>query len=156
MNLYDELFRFEAIQAIFSAEDTLQSMLLFEAALARAQSSVGIVPSESTRIIAAKCRADLFDAHDPAPRAATAGNLAIPLTKTLTELVAAENQEAARFVHYGATSQDVIDTAAILQFRRALELISRDLDQLIQSLAALARKYRTTPVAARTWMQQAL
>lgn len=156
MNLYDKLFRFEAIQAIFSADETVQGMLLFEAALARAQSSASIIPAESARIIATKCRANLFDARDLAYHAASAGNLAIPLIKKLTEFVAAESQDAARFVHYGATSQDVIDTAAILQFRRALELISRDLDHLVQSLAILARNYRTTPVAARTWMQQAV
>jgi 3-carboxy-cis,cis-muconate cycloisomerase len=156
MSLYDALFRFDALDEVFSDEATLQSMLHFEAALARAEASVGIIPEGSARLIAGKCRVDQFDLRELAKQAANSGNIAIPLVKKLTELVANENKDAARFVHWGATSQDVIDTGTILQIRRALELIGQDLDRLISTLATLAEAHQATPVAARTWMQQAL
>src|SRR5208283_607522 len=128
----------------------------FEAALARAEAKCGIVPPAQAQIIANKCRANNFDFAGIAKDAALSGNLAIPLIRKLTELVAFENKDAARFVHWGATSQDVIDTGCILQVRGALNLIDQDLARLSGSLIALSEKHRATPVVARTWMQQAL
>ena len=88
--------------------------------------------------------------------AANAGNLAIPLVKQLTVLVAQKEKDAARYVHWGATSQDAIDTGRVLQLRQALNLISSELDLLATVLGDVAHKNRATLVAARTWMQQAL
>jgi 3-carboxy-cis,cis-muconate cycloisomerase len=82
--------------------------------------------------------------------------VAIPLVKNLTALVANQNKDAARFVHGGATSQDAMDTGVVLQLRRALEVVDQDLARLASTLATLADKHRATPIAARTWMQQAL
>jgi 3-carboxy-cis,cis-muconate cycloisomerase len=131
-------------------------MLDFEAALARAESRLGVIPKSAAAPIASKCRAGLIDMPSLANAAARAGNLAIPLVKQLTELVAMDDAEAARYVHWGATSQDAIDTGFILQLRSALEKFEAELDRLADSLAGLAKKHRATPVAARTWMQQAL
>ena len=155
MNLLDPLFRLTAIDAIFSDRSTLQGMLDFESALARAEARCGIIPASAASAIASKCRAELFEPSAIAQSAARAGNLAIPLVRQLTALVAKKEKSAARFVHWGATSQDAIDTGRILQLRQALDLIARELDSLAQPLAALAQKHRSTVIAGRTWMQQA-
>ena len=156
MKLFDKLFRYEAIDRIFSDQAYIQSILEFEAALARAEAKVGVIPAADASIIAAACHAESFNLEELATQAALSGNAAIPLVKQLTELVAKQNKDAARFVHWGATSQDAMDTAVVLQLRRALEVMDQDLARLTTTLAILADKYRATPIAARTWMQQAL
>jgi 3-carboxy-cis,cis-muconate cycloisomerase len=156
MRLFDKLFRYEAIDRIFSDREYLQSLLDFEAGLARAEAKAGVLPVADAQIIAAACRADQFNVEELAAEAALSGNVAIPLVKHLTAIVAGQNKDAARFIHWGATSQDAMDTAVMLQLRRALELVDQDLARLSATLAILADKYRATPVAARTWMQQAL
>lgn len=156
MNLFDSLFRSPAVDAVFSDRSTLQGMLDFEGALARAEARVGIIPQAAAAGITTKCKAELFDGASLSQAGARAGNLAIPLVKHLTALVAEKDKAASRFVHWGATSQDVIDTGRVLQSRQALQLIARDLDGLVQSFAALAEKHRSTLIAGRTWMQQAL
>ena len=156
MSLLDPLFRWDAIAERFTDDARLQAMLDFEAALARAEARCGVIPSTAVSSIAAKCDAKLFDTQKLAKASALAGNLAIPLVRQLTDLVGKDDADAKRFVHWGATSQDVIDTGFVLQLRRALERIDAELGRLADALAALARKYRETPVAGRTWMQQAL
>jgi 3-carboxy-cis,cis-muconate cycloisomerase len=98
----------------------------------------------------------LFDVAELARAAKLAGNVAIPLLKALTGLVAQTDKDAARYVHWGATSQDAIDTGWVLQLRKALKIIAGDLDRLAAALAALATKHRSTIIVGRTWMQQAL
>ncbi len=156
MSLLDALFRYDALDQLFTDEARIQGMLDFEAALARAEANCGIVPSSQAQIIASKCRAEYFDFLAIAKDAALSGNLAIPLIRKLTELVAHQDKDAARFVHWGATSQDAIDTGCLLQVRGALDLIKQDLARLSDTLIAVAEKHRATPVVARTWMQQAL
>jgi 3-carboxy-cis,cis-muconate cycloisomerase len=156
MNLLDPLFRWEAVTILFRDDARLQAMLDFEGALARAESSTGVIPSSAASAITAKCRAELFDQKKLAEAAALAGNLAIPLVKQLKELIAAENNDAANFVHWGATSQDAIDTGMILQCREALALIATDINELCSELAKLADEHRATPIVGRTWMQHAV
>ncbi len=156
MSLLDALFRYDPMDKHFTDEARIQGMLDFEAALARAEAKCGIVPDSLAQIIASKCRAEHFDFAGIAKDAALSGNLAIPLIRKLTELVAQADKDAARFVHWGATSQDVIDTGCVLQVRSALDLIEQDLARLSDTLIALAEKHRATPVVARTWMKQAL
>jgi 3-carboxy-cis,cis-muconate cycloisomerase len=156
MNLFDPLFRWPVITNLFTDEALLQSMLDFEAALARAELAAGIVPASAVSAITSKCRAELFDRNQLGKAAALAGNLAITLVKQLKSLVAAENKDAANFVHWGATSQDVIDTATILQLQRAFALIAKEIAHLSDSLATLANKHRATPIVGRTWMQHAV
>jgi len=156
MSFLDPLFRYDALDKLFSDEACIQGMLDFEAALARAEAKSGIVPESQAQIIARKCRAENFDFSAIAKEAALAGNLAIPLVKKLTELVAQESKDAARFVHWGATSQDAIDTGCILQMRSAFDLFDQDLARLSGTLVTLAETHRATPIVARTWMQQAL
>ena len=156
MNLLDPLFRSPAIDNLFTDRATLQGMLDFEMALARAEARIGVIPAAAAASIATKCRAELFDTAALAQAAARAGNIAIPLVKHLAALVGNEDKQAAQFVHWGATSQDAIDTGRILQLRQALDLITRDLDSLAQPLCALAQKHRSTLITGRTWMQHAL
>ena len=156
MALFDPLFGSAAMDEVFSDVARLQSMLDFEAALARAEAGCGVVPAASARAIASKCKADLIDIDALASATADSANPAIPLVKQLTELVAKDDPEAAGFVHWGATSQDANDTGLVLQIRKALHLIEDDLNTLCASLAQLAQKHRSTVMAGRTLMQQAL
>ena len=155
MALLDSLFRLPAIDTLFSDTARLQGMLDFEAALARAEASCGIIPWTAAPAIAAHCREELFDFADLQRKAAHAGNLAIPMVQQLTALVGREDHAAAEFVHWGATSQDAIDTGLVLQLRSALVIISRELQQLCGLLAKLADEHRSTLIAGRTWMQHA-
>jgi len=156
MTLFDKMFRCPVIEQIFSDRESIQSLLNFEGGLARAEAKTGVIPAPDGRAIAAACRAEQFDVEALATQAALAGNVAIPLIKRLTELVAATNKDAARFVHWGATSQDAIDTALVLQLRGALEIVDQDLARMAATLAELTDRHRATPIVARTWMQQAL
>jgi 3-carboxy-cis,cis-muconate cycloisomerase len=144
------------VAAIFADDGRLQAMLDFEAALAAAEAGLGVIPAEAAATIAAHCRVDQLDLEGFADEAARAGNLAIPLVKRLTARVAATDREAARFVHWGATSQDAIDTGLVLQLRSALDAITAELTRLADGLAALAAAHRHTVLAGRTWLQQAL
>jgi 3-carboxy-cis,cis-muconate cycloisomerase len=154
--LLDPLFRTDAMREIFSDGRRVQGMLDFEAALARAQARAGVIPKTAAPAIASQCRADLFNLNALARACALAGNPAIPMVKALTALVEKKNRKAAGYVHLGATSQDAMDTGLVLQLRDALDLIDADVARLCGALAKLARKYRNTPMAGRTWLQQAV
>ena len=134
----------------------LQHMLDFEAALARAEAAVGIVPPDGAEAIARACTSDTFDLAALAEAATRSGNLAIPLVKALTSEVAKTNKDAARYVHWGATSQDVIDTATMLTLRAGIDALLLDIDRAIAGFARLAQQHRNTAVVARTWLQHAL
>jgi 3-carboxy-cis,cis-muconate cycloisomerase len=156
MTLLDPLFGSAAMDKVFSDSARLQRMLDFEASLARAEARCGVIPAAAAPAIASKCKADLIDANALAARTALSLNPAIPLVKQLTALVAKDDPEAARFVHWGATSQDANDTGLVLQIRQALDILDVDQASLCASLIELAQKHRSTPVAGRTLMQHAL
>ena len=154
--LLDPLFRTSAMCEIFSDRGRLQGMLDFEAALARAEARLGVIPKSAAQLIATQCRAELYDIGMLAHASAPAGNTAIPLVKALTVLVGKKNKQAAGYVHWGATSQDAIDTGLVLQLRAAFDLIDAGLARLGAALARLAKKHKHTPMPGRTWLQQAL
>ncbi|NWA71304.1 3-carboxy-cis,cis-muconate cycloisomerase [Serratia proteamaculans] len=156
MELLTPLLRSSAVSLCFSDAATLQGMLDFEAALATAQARLGIIPAEAGQQIAAVCHSHLFDTLSLAQAAAQAGNLAIPLVKQLTSRVAQQDAEAARYVHWGATSQDAIDTGLVLQLRQALTLTQNDLDRLIVALVRQITRHQDSVLVGRTWMQHAL
>jgi 3-carboxy-cis,cis-muconate cycloisomerase len=139
----------------FDDRATLQGMLHFEAALARAEAACGVIPQSAVAPIVAAARAQDYDVAEIASGAARAGNVAIPLVKALTARVAANDSEAARYVHWGATSQDAIDTGLVLQLRAALTLVCGVLANLDESLASLALRHASTVMVARTWLQHA-
>ena len=145
-----------AMRAICDDVACLQHMLDFEAALARAEAANGIIPASAADTIAKSCKASSFGLGTLAEAATRSGNLAIPLVKALTAEVARAGADAARYVHWGATSQDVIDTATMLTLRAAIDALLGDIDRAIIGFAELARRHRNTPVVARTWLQHAL
>ena len=145
-----------AMRAVCDDVACLQNMLDFEAALARAEAATGVIPASAAGAIGKACKAEAFDLAGLAEAATRSGNLAIPLVKALTAAVADADAEAARYVHWGATSQDVIDSAAMLTLRAAIEALLSDIDRAIAGFAKLARTHRDTPMVARTWLQHAL
>ncbi|CAM3239972.1 3-carboxy-cis,cis-muconate cycloisomerase [Ectopseudomonas mendocina] len=153
--LFDAYFTAPAMRAIFCDAGRVQGMLDFEAALARAEARVGLIPAEAVAPIEAACKAELYDYPALAQAIATAGNSAIPLVKALGKRIAAESPEAERYVHLGATSQDAMDSGLVLQLRGAIGLLENDLAKLADALAAQAERHVDTPLAGRTWLQQA-
>jgi 3-carboxy-cis,cis-muconate cycloisomerase len=145
-----------AMRAVCDDTAYLQHMLDFEAALARAEAAVGVIPASASAPIANACTAGAFELAALAEAATRSGNLAIPLVKALTAAVGKADADAARYVHWGATSQDVIDTATMLTLRAAIDALLPDLDRAIAGFAALARQHRNTAMVARTWLQHAL
>jgi 3-carboxy-cis,cis-muconate cycloisomerase len=155
MRLFDPLVTTDRMREIFSDTGRLQRMLDFEAALARALGRAGLVPQPFVASIEACCEANLFSHEAIASGAVLAGNLAIPLVKELTTLVAKSDEKAAGFVHFGATSQDVIDTGLVLQLRDAFDDTEKELARLSLVLRRLTEAHRETLLAGRTWLQQA-
>src|SRR5690349_4311685 len=125
IRLLDPLFTTDAMRHVFSDRQQVQCMLDFEAALARALAAIGIAPGGAIAPIESQCHAELFDIESLARAAVPSGNVAIPLIKALTDSVAKSDAQAASFVHWGATSQDTIDTGIVLQLRLALDLLDR-------------------------------
>jgi 3-carboxy-cis,cis-muconate cycloisomerase len=128
-------------------------MLDAEAALARAQARAGVLSEDDAAAIAAACDAGRYDAAAIAAEAAKSGNPVVPLVKALTDAV---EGPAAGHVHSGATSQDILDTAAMLVAARALDPLLSDLEAAAEASARLAGEHRETVMAGRTLMQQAL
>ncbi|MHC8335373.1 3-carboxy-cis,cis-muconate cycloisomerase [Pseudomonas sp. LB3P25] len=153
--LFDAYFTARDMREVFCDQGRVQAMLDFEAALARAEARVGLIPQTAVAPIEAACQAGHYDFAALGEAIATAGNSAIPLVKALGKQIAANNAEAERYVHLGATSQDVMDTGLVLQLRGALELIESDLAQLGETLSTQALRYVATPLAGRTWLQHA-
>ncbi|MCY1166151.1 MAG: lyase family protein [Pseudomonadota bacterium] len=140
---------------LFSERKIVEAMLRFEASLARAQASVGLIPDSAAQSIIGTCKVDLFDVAKIVRESVRAGSIAIPLVKSLKETVALFNKEAAGFVHFGTTSQDVVDTALALITREALGMIAKDVHKAAAALLALAGRHAADPVLARTFMQPA-
>ena len=153
--LFDAYFTAKAMGQVFSDHGRVQAMLDVESALARAQARVEVIPHSALAPITAACRAELYDFEALGLAIASAGNSAIPLVKALGKQIASTAPEAERYVHLGATSQDIMDTGLVLQLRAALGLIEADLVRLADVLAQQAQRYATTPLAGRTWLQQA-
>ncbi|MBJ7416606.1 MAG: 3-carboxy-cis,cis-muconate cycloisomerase, partial [Niveispirillum sp.] len=154
--LFTPLFQTQAMAALFDDRAVLGAMLRVEAALARAQAGIGMVPNGALAPIQAACDPDLYDMAELGRATTLAGNPAIPVVKALTAKVAQSDPAAARHVHRGATSQDIIDTGFVLRARDAVALLRADLDRAIHALADLSRHHAQTPMAGRTLWQQAL
>ncbi|WP_327395976.1 class-II fumarase/aspartase family protein [Streptomyces phaeochromogenes] len=137
-------------------EAWLQAMLDAEVALARAQYAVGLTPAAAVRAIASVARADRLDLVALAHAARAAANPVVALVTAFTEVVAAKDPAAAEYVHRGSTSQDILDSAAMLVARRVLGLVAADLERTGAALAALADAHRHTVLAGRTLAQHAV
>jgi 3-carboxy-cis,cis-muconate cycloisomerase len=153
--MFDGLFKDPDIEALFTDQVLIRAMLRFEGALALAQADTGRISAEMANIIAQVCDNAEIDSQKILTAAKQAGNPAIPLVKELTALVRGINVQAAGYVHAGATSQDVIDSAIMLQLRIALAAIDTELTRLQGRLVELVHEHRKTPLIGRTLLQQA-
>jgi 3-carboxy-cis,cis-muconate cycloisomerase len=145
-----------AMRAIFDDRARLQRMLDFEAALTRAAAAVGVVPAAAVDPIAAACRAEHYDIGALGAAAAAAGNLVGPLLAALTAEVAKTDAAAAACVHWGATGQDVLDTALVFELRAAIDALIADLNRAIEAFTTLAGRQRRTAAVARAALRHAL
>lgn len=155
VSIFDSFLTTPEMIAAFDDAAIVGAMFRFEAALAKAQAEEGLIPPAAASAIAGLCNAQLYDIPALIHAGRRAGSLAIPLVKELTRTVALYDEGAARHVHWGSTSQDVIDTAMVLVTREALQLLDDGLAALCAHLLALADEHLATPVLARTLMQPA-
>ncbi len=151
--MFDELFVPDALRDAVSGRAWVEAMLEFEAALAAAEAEAGVIPAGAASAIAEASDADRFDPGELGRAARASGNPAAPLVKALTDAV---EGDAAGYVHWGATSQDVMDTASMLVARRALAALDEELGGVAAACARLADEHRETIMAGRTLLQQAL
>ena len=147
------LFASQAIDACFDDRALIAGMLAFERALARAEGACGAIPPAAAARIDALLANATLDVPALVAQARTAGTLAIPFVKRITAHVAQADAEASRYVHWGGTSQDVVDTALVLCAQRASALLLARWVSLGDLLAVLADAHRTTPTLARTLLQ---
>jgi len=153
VSTFAPLFVPAGLQEAVSGRAWLAALLKAEGALARAGALAGVVPAPAATAIAEACAAGGYDWEQLLHEGRQVGNPAEPLVRAL---VARVGEETGAFVHLGATSQDIMDTAAMLVTRRALALILDDVSRVAQACATLAQSYRDTPMAGRTLLQQAL
>jgi 3-carboxy-cis,cis-muconate cycloisomerase len=151
--VFRDIFSTEAMRGVFSDENRVQKYLDFEAALARAQARLGIIPKEAAEEICRHCHVAEMDF---VKLKAQTERIGYPVLPVVQQLVGLCRDGLGEWCHWGATTQDITDTATVLQIREALVLIERYLDGIAGALAALARKYRDTPMAGRSNLQQAV
>jgi 3-carboxy-cis,cis-muconate cycloisomerase len=155
VRLIESLATTEALANAFSDQLALQAMLDFEAALARVEARLGVIPQGAADTIGRAAIAGGFDIAVLSHEALRAGTPAIPVVRALTERVRAGDPDASRFVHWGTTSQDVTDTALILLLRRARAILGSDHARLVEALGKLAEEHESTVMLGRTLLQPA-
>ena len=150
--IYKDCFSDERMRAIFDDDNLLAKFIDVEAALAQAEAEFGIVPEEVAATVRRCCRPENFDRERLTRDTALVGYPVLPVVRQMEAMCG----EAGRWLHWGATTQDVTDTAAVLQIREALEAVEERLGNIRRSLVCMARRYRDAPMAGRTHLQQAL
>jgi 3-carboxy-cis,cis-muconate cycloisomerase len=153
--MFDSQFESAEMTAALSRPRLIARLLAFESALAQAQGELGLIPAGAAHSIVAACADPKLPESIDLDGASIAGNAAIPFVRQLTERLHRQQRDASAWVHYGATSQDAIDTSVMLSLRDAFVLIARDLDTLRATLAVLAKLHVRTVMPARTLLQQA-
>ena len=151
-DIFKDMFGSAEMRAVFSDENQLRCYVEAEVALAVAQGRLGVIPAEAADAIARLAPSVAIDREILKHEAENVGYPILGLVRQLS----AKLGDAGRYVHWGATTQDIVDTATVLQIRAALALVERDLAAVSAALAGLAAKYRDTPMAGRTHLQQAL
>src|ERR1700761_1846436 len=150
--LFRDAFSTPAMRAVFSDHALIARYIEVEVALAAAEAECGVIPAEAAAEIRARCRFDMLDFILVRRETDNVGSPILPLVHQLVK----QCGEAGRYVHWGATTQDIMDTAVVLQMREGLRIGGEDIAALRKILADLARKHRDTPMAGRTHLQQAL
>jgi 3-carboxy-cis,cis-muconate cycloisomerase len=151
--IFRDIFSTEPMRRIFADENRVQKYLDIEAALARAQARLGIIPQEAADEICRHCDAKEYDF---AKLKSQTERIGYPVLPVVQQLVALCRDGLGEWCHWGATTQDITDTATILQIREALDLVEADIVAISDALAALAKRYRDTPMAGRSNLQQAV
>jgi len=151
--IFRDIFSTEAMRRVFSDENRIQKYLDFEAALARAQARLGIIPKEAGEEIVRHCNSSEMDF---AKLKVQTERIGYPVLPVVQQLVALCRDGLGEWCHWGATTQDITDSATVMQIREALVLVEAHIDAIADSLAGLARKYRDTPMAGRSNLQQAV
>jgi 3-carboxy-cis,cis-muconate cycloisomerase len=154
--LLSPLYASAAMRAVVNDRARLQRMLDFEAALARAEAATGVISATGAVEIGEACQADRYNIAALVETAGPSGNIAAAVVSALIAEVGRRNKQAAGFVHWGASSQDLVDTALVLELRAAIDVLLADLDAAIKGFATMAGRHRRTLAVARTAMQQAL
>jgi len=150
--LFRDAFGTPCMRDIFSDRTLIQRYIEVEVALARAEARCSVIPSEAADVIARESRIDRIDFDHMRHETDIVGYPILPLVRQLVEMCG----EAGRYVHWGATTQDIMDTANVLQLRAALDVVDDDIREIRKILADLAKKHRDTPMAGRTHLQHAL
>ena len=151
--IFRDIFSTEAMRRVFSDEQRTAYYLEIEAALARVQGRLGIIPPEAAREIDAKCRIENIDLNKLKQQTERIG---YPILGVVQQIVAICADGLGEWCHWGATTQDITDTATVMQIRAALDLVEADMEKIAAALAGLARRYRDTPMAGRSNLQQAV
>src|ERR1700720_3410461 len=151
--VFRDIFSTEAMRGVFSDENRVQKYLDFEAALARAQAWLGIIPKEAAEEICRHCNATEIDFAKLKTQTERIGYPVLPVVQQLVGLC---RDGLGEWCHWGATTQDIMDTATVMQIRDALVLVEQDVQAICGDLADLATRYRDTPIAGRSNLQQAV
>jgi 3-carboxy-cis,cis-muconate cycloisomerase len=151
--VFRDIFTTPDMRQIWSDENRVQKYLDFEAALARAQARLKIIPQEACDEIVAHCDAKLIDMANLKEATERIGYPVLPVVQQLVKLC---RDNLGEWSHWGATTQDITDTASVLQIREGLAIVAREIGAIADALAALAKKYRDTPMAGRSNLQQAV
>ena len=151
--LFGDVFSTAAMRGIWADENRVAQYLAFEAALARVQGRLGLIPAEAAEEIDRVCRIERIDMARLQSQTERAGT---PIVGLVSQINALCRDGFGEYCHWGATTQDVTDTATVLQIRASLEIVDAELTAIATALAALARKHRLTPMAGRTHLQQAV
>ena len=150
--LFRDAFGTAAMREVFSDRRLISRYIEVEVALARAEARCGVIPADAAEVIARESKLERIDFDHMRHETDIVGYPILPLVHQLVEMCG----EAGRYVHWGATTQDIMDTANVLQVRDALDIVEADIRALRGILADLAKKHRDTPMAGRTHLQQAL
>ncbi len=151
--VFRDIFTTETMRQVWSDETRVQKYLDFEAALARVQARLKIIPNNAAAEIVRHCKAGEYDMAELKAKTEKIGYPVLPVVQQLVKLC---KNGLGEWSHWGATTQDITDTATILQIRDALDLIEDDLKAISDNLARLAKRYRDTPMAGRSNLQQAV
>lgn len=155
MDLFSEIFHSGEVAQLFSEKNTLAQMLRIEAALAKAQAAEGLFEKKHANVITQQCKVGNLNLEELKIGIQLGGNAVIPLAKQLAAIVKKQDPESAKYVHLGATSQDIVDTTTVLQIRDFLFWLDGKLNKLEKLLLGLTRLHRNTVMVGRTLLQQA-
>jgi 3-carboxy-cis,cis-muconate cycloisomerase len=151
--VFRDIFTTEDMRRVFSDEQRIAYYLEFEAALARVQARLNIIPAEAAQEIERTCRIENIDFVKLKRQTERIGYPVLPVVQQIVEKCA---KGLGEWCHWGATTQDITDSATVMQIRAALELVEKDMEAIAAALADLARRYRDTPMAGRSNLQQAV